>query len=366
MADEAPPQRYTAALANEIERKWQDRWEAQHVFWTPNRTGLLSEDPRHVADRPSLFVLDMFPYPSGKGLHVGHPLGYIATDVYSRFQRMTGHNVLHAMGYDAFGLPAEQYAVETGTHPGVTTEANIATMQRQLRALGLGHDPRRGPATTDVDYYHWTQWIFLQIYNAWYDTEADRARPVSELVEELQSGKRATPDGRPFDSLPAAEQRELVDSYRLAYLADALVNWCPGLGTVLANEEVTADGRSERGNFPVYRRPLKQWMLRITAYADRLLADLDALEWSDSIKLMQRNWIGRSTGATVRFPVPDHGGVAIEVFTTRPDTLFGATYMVLAPEHPLLDHIIPDQWPQDSPFEWRGTFGLDKYPSEAV
>jgi leucyl-tRNA synthetase len=172
MADEAPPQRYTAALANEIERKWQDRWEEQHVFDTPNRTGLLSEDPRHIAGRPHLFVLDMFPYPSGTGLHVGHPLGYIATDVYARFQRMNGYNVLHAMGYDAFGLPAEQYAVQTGTHPRATTEQNIATYRRQLRALGLGHDPRRGPATTDVQYYRWTQWIFLQIYNSWYDPDA--------------------------------------------------------------------------------------------------------------------------------------------------------------------------------------------------
>jgi len=374
-ADDIPAHRYTAALANEIERAWQDRWDAEHVFWTPNRTGLLAEDPRHIADRPGLFVLDMFPYPSGKGLHVGHPLGYIATDVYSRFQRMSGRNVLHAMGYDAFGLPAEQYAVETGTHPRVTTEANIATMKRQLRALGLGHDPRRGPVTTDPDYYHWTQWIFLQIYNAWYDTEADRARPVSELVEELQSGTRATPDGRSFDALTASEQRELVDSYRLAYRADALVNWCPGLGTVLANEEVTADGRSERGNFPVYRRPLKQWMLRITAYADRLLADLDALDWSESIKLMQRNWIGRSTGALVRFPVEGHGDLAIEVFTTRPDTLFGATYMVLAPEHPLVDVITANEWPDDVVVSdwssnaldaWKGIFGLTSPPTEAI
>src|ERR1043165_2103914 len=183
-ADDIPAHRYTAALANAIERRWQDRWEAEHVFWTPNRTGLLAEDPRHVADRPSLFVLDMFPYPSGIGLHVGHPLGFIATDVYARYQRMNGKNVLHAMGYDAFGLPAEQFAVQTGTHPRVTTEANIANMRRQMRALGLGHDSRRGPATTDVDYYRWTQWIFLRIYNSWYDTDADKARPIAELVEE--------------------------------------------------------------------------------------------------------------------------------------------------------------------------------------
>jgi leucyl-tRNA synthetase len=375
MADDIPPQRYTAALANEIEHKWQDRWDDQHVFYTPNRTGLLREDPRHIADRPHMFVLDMFPYPSGVGLHVGHPLGYIATDVYARFQRMNGFNVLHAMGYDAFGLPAEQYAVQTGTHPRATTEENIATMKRQLRALGLGHDPRRGPATTDVQYYRWTQWIFLQIYNSWYDTEADRARPIAQLVQEFRAGRFPTPGDVPFDELGVVEQRELVDSYRLAYEAYAPVNWCPGLGTVLANEEVTPDGRSERGNFPVYRRPLKQWMLRITAYADRLLDDLESLDWTDSIKHMQRNWIGRSTGASVSFPVEEHEGLDIEVFTTRPDTLFGATYMVLAPEHPLVDVITPNQWPDDelgNDFAsneldaWKGIFGATDPPPDAV
>jgi leucyl-tRNA synthetase len=375
MADEAPPQRYTAALANEIEHKWQDLWDERRVFHTPNRTGLLSEDPRHVAGRPGLFVLDMFPYPSGVGLHVGHPLGYIATDVYARFQRMNGYNVLHAMGYDAFGLPAEQYAVQTGTHPRATTEENIATMKRQLRALGLGHDPRRGPATTDVQYYRWTQWIFLQIYNSWYDEEAQRARPIATLVQELRARRFPTPDDIPFDDLGPLEQRALVDSYRLAYEAYAPVNWCPGLGTVLANEEVTGDGRSERGNFPVYRRPLKQWMLRITAYADRLLDDLDALDWTESIKLMQRNWIGRSTGASVQFPVEGHEDLSIEVFTTRPDTLFGATYMVLAPEHPLVDVITTNQWPDDqlsndfasNPIDsWKGVFGATDPPPDAV
>jgi leucyl-tRNA synthetase len=375
MADEIPPQRYTAALANEIEHKWQDRWDAEHVFETPNRTGLLSEDPRHIAHRPGLFVLDMFPYPSGVGLHVGHPLGYIATDVYARFQRMNGFNVLHAMGYDAFGLPAEQYAVQTGTHPRATTDANIANMKRQLRALGLGHDPRRGPATTDVQYYRWTQWIFLQIYNAWYDDEAERARPIAQLVQEFRAGRFPTPDDLPFDDLGVLEQRRLVDSYRLAYEAYAPVNWCPGLGTVLANEEVTGDGRSERGNFPVYRRPLKQWMLRITAYADRLLDDLESLDWTDSIKLMQRNWIGRSSGAAVRFPLEEHEDLDIEVFTTRPDTLFGATYMVLAPEHPLVDAITPNQWPDDelsndfasNPLDaWKGVFGATDAPPDSV
>src|SRR5262245_11286227 len=223
MTDTVPAHRYNAELANDLERKWQDRWEADRVFWTPNRTGLLSEDPRGIAQRPELFILDMFPYPSGVGLHVGHPLGYIGTDVYARFQRMNGFNVLHAMGYDAFGLPAEQYAVQTGTHPRDTTEQNIATMKRQLRALGLGHDPRRGPATTDPSYYRWTQWIFLQIYNSWYDEAAGRARPISELVDEFRSGKRTTPQELAFDDLEWREQRELIDAYRLAYVAESPV-----------------------------------------------------------------------------------------------------------------------------------------------
>jgi leucyl-tRNA synthetase len=374
---DAPSYRYDAKLANAIEAKWHDRWDEEHTFWAPNPTGLLSEGFERVADEPKLYVLDMFPYPSGAGLHVGHPLGYIATDVYARFQRMAGRNVLHAMGYDAFGLPAEQYAVQTGQHPRVTTEANIATMRRQLRALGLGHDSRRSIATTDVSYYRWTQWIFLQIFDSWYDQEADRARPIAELVAELESGARdAAPstDGRPWSELDDVERRRVVDGFRLAYIAEAPVNWCPALGTVLANEEVTSEGRSERGNHPVFKRPLKQWMLRITAYAERLLADLDMLDWTDSIKQMQRNWIGRSEGARVRFPVVNHEGLDIEVFTTRPDTLFGATYMVLAPEHPLVDEIIPVDWPGgeqfdewlETPAAWRGVFGADVSPTEAV
>ncbi|MFN8037234.1 MAG: class I tRNA ligase family protein [Acidimicrobiia bacterium] len=364
-----PPFRYTAALANEIEARWQDRWEQEHTFWAPNPTGDLADgfDPA----REKLYVLDMFPYPSGAGLHVGHPLGYIGTDVYARFMRMNGRNVLHAMGYDAFGLPAEQYAVQTGQHPRVTTEANVANMRRQLRALGLGHDSRRGIATTDVDYYRWTQWIFLQIFDSWYDTDADRARPIGDLVAQFEAGERSLDDDRAWAALTPAERSVLVDSYRLAYLDEAPVNWCPGLGTVLANEEVTADGRSERGNFPVYKRPLRQWMLRITAYADRLLRDLDLLDWPDSIKLMQRNWMGRSTGASVRFPVDGHDGVAIEVFTTRPDTLFGATYMVLAPEHELVDVIVPNEWPSmvSNPWvasPWRGLWGAEVSPPDAV
>ncbi len=374
MADEAtapglPKYRYGAKLAQQIEAKWQDIWEQRHTFWAPNPTGSLAAGPDDTlgAQAPAkLYVLDMFPYPSGAGLHVGHPLGYIGTDVFARFARMNGANVLHAMGYDAFGLPAEQYAVQTGQHPRITTEANIANMRRQLRLLGLGHDPRRSVATTDVGYYRWTQWIFLQIFNSFYDDAADRARPIAELIDEFATGTRPTPDGRSWQALDGQEQQTLVNAYRLAYLDDAPVNWCPALGTVLANEEVTAEGRSERGNHPVVKRPLKQWKMRITAYAHRLLGDLDLLDWSESIKLMQRNWIGRSTGATVQFGVVDHPGVAIEVFTTRPDTLFGATYMVLAPEHELVDAIVPSQWPGEPfPTSWRGT-GPSATPNEAV
>ena len=313
------------------------------TFLAPNPAGPLADGFDGVADRPKLYVLDMFPYPSGTGLHVGHPLGYIGTDVFARYQRMTGHNVVHAMGYDAFGLPAEQYAVQTGQHPRVTTEDNIANMRRQLRRLGLAHDPRRCVSTTDVGFYRWTQWIFLQIFGTWYDADADRARPIAELEAELDAGTRqpdvgTNPTGRPWAELDDVERRRVVDAHRLAYLGEAPVNWCPGLGTVLANEEVT-DGRSERGNFPVFRRPLKQWMMRITAYADRLIDDLDLLDWPESIKAMQRNWIGRSHGAEVRFATPAGD---LEVFTTRPDTLFGATYMVLAPEHPLVDTLVAD------------------------
>jgi leucyl-tRNA synthetase len=322
--EETPAFRYTAALANEIERRWQDRWAEAGTYHAPNPTGPLHEGWDRVAGRPKLYVLDMFPYPSGTGLHVGHPLGYIGTDTYARFKRMTGHNVLHAMGYDAFGLPAEQYAVQTGQHPRVTTEANIANMRRQFRAMGLGHDDRRSVATTDVAYYRWTQWIFLQIFNSWYDERERRARPITELPVPAE--------------LTGADRQRYIDDHRLAYIADAPVNWCPALGTVLANEEVTGDGRSERGNFPVYRRPLRQWMLRITAYAERLIDDLALVDWPEPVKLMQRNWIGRSEGARVRFPVIGVDDV-IEVFTTRPDTLFGATFMVLAPEHPLVDAI---------------------------
>jgi leucyl-tRNA synthetase len=360
-----PKFRYDATRAEEIELSWQERWSREQTFAAPNPSGLLSEGFERVADRPKLYVLDMFPYPSGAGLHVGHPLGFIGTDVFARYKRMTGHNVLHTMGFDAFGLPAEQYAVQTGQHPRITTESNIANMRRQLGRLGLAHDPRRSVATTDVSFYRWTQWIFLQIFNSWYDTDADKARPISELEEELAAGTRqpgagTNPSGRPWSELSEIERRQVVDAHRLAYRHEAMVNWCPGLGTVLANEEVTSDGRSERGNFPVYRRPLQQWMIRITAYADRLLADLDRLDWPESIKLMQRNWIGRSTGASVRF---SSAAGDIEVFTTRPDTLFGATYAVLAPEHPLVDALTAPAWPEGTPEVWTGGHPT---PAEAV
>src|ERR687894_2066622 len=290
------PFRYGAALAEEIELRWQDRWEREGTFHAPNPGEPGSE-------RDKVYLMDMFPYPSGAGLHVGHPLGFIGTDVLGRFLRMTGRTVLHTMGFDAFGLPAEQYAVQTGTHPRTTTEANIARYREQIRQLGLAHDQHRSVSTTDIDFYRWTQWIFLQIHGSWYDVEAGRARPITELEAELDAGIRALPDGRDWATLSRPEQDRVLDDHRLAYLADAPVNWCPALGTVLSNEEVTADGRSERGNFPVCRRNLRQWMMRITAYADRLVADLDRLDWPDSVKAMQRNWIGRSEGAQVSFPV---------------------------------------------------------------
>lgn len=336
-AAEIPAYRYTAELANQIEKRWQQYWEERGTYHAPNPVGALQGDV--PADK--LFVQDMFPYPSGAGLHVGHPLGFIGTDVFARYHRMNGRNVLHTMGFDAFGLPAEQYAVQTGQHPRKTTEDNINTYLRQIRRLGLGHDERRRISTIDPEYYKWTQWIFLQIFNSWYDRDAGKARPIAELISQFESGERDVPGGRKWSELSFADQQRILGDFRLAYLSEAPVNWCPGLGTVLANEEVTADGRSERGNFPVFRKNLRQWMMRITAYSDRLIDDLDRLDWPDKVKAMQRNWIGRSHGARVRFAVGDEN---IEVFTTRPDTLFGATYMVLAPEHELVDQIAtPDR-----------------------
>ncbi|MFI7074068.1 leucine--tRNA ligase [Micromonospora sediminicola] len=359
-ATDIPPFRYTAALADEIETRWQDTWAREGTFHAPNPVGPLADPGHPRAGAEKMYVLDMFPYPSGAGLHVGHPLGYIGTDCYARYQRMAGRNVLHAMGFDAFGLPAEQYAVQTGTHPRTTTEANIERFKAQLRRLGLAHDERRSVATIDTDFYRWTQWIFLQIFNSWYDADAKKARPIAELIAEFEGGTRATPDGRPWTELTVGERRRVVDDHRLAYVSEAPVNWCPGLGTVVANEEVTADGRSERGNFPVFKRNLKQWMMRITAYGDRLLEDLDTLDWPEPIKLQQRNWIGRSTGAHIDFPTD---AAPVRVFTTRPDTVFGATYMVLAPEHELVDVLAPAAWPEGTRDAWTGGHGS---PREAV
>jgi leucyl-tRNA synthetase len=342
-------QRYDNTLAAEIEARWQKRWTDEGTFVVGRTT--------EAGPAGKFFLMDMFPYPSGSGLHVGHPLGYIATDVLGRYRRMTGQTVLHTLGFDAYGLPAEQYAIATGTHPRATTEANIVNFRAQLGRLGLAHDPTRSVVTTDEGYYRWTQWIFLQIYNSWYDPSAGRARPIADLVAAYERGELATPDGRPWAELGETDRAAALDSRRLTYRAKVPVNWCPGLGTVLANEEVTADGRSERGNFPVFRRELTQWMMRITAYAERLIGDLDRLEWPESVKAMQRNWIGRSEGALIAFPVV---GTAerIEVFTTRPDTLFGATYMVLAPDHPLVARITPAAWPpvdgREVPAAWTG------------
>jgi len=309
------------------EPKWQLEWERNKTF----RAIDLDQS------RPKLYVLDMFPYPSGAGLHVGHPEGYTATDIVCRYKRMRGFNVLHPMGWDAFGLPAEQYAVQTNTHPRITTQANIDTFRRQIKSLGFSYDWDREVDTTDPGYYKWTQWIFLKLHDTWYD-------PDLEWTD--QEGRHRKGKGRPIAalSIPAGENDPDAyrDSRRLAYRAEVPVNWCPELGTVLANEEVI-DGKSERGGYPVVRMPLTQWMLRITAYAERLVDDLEDVEWPRPIKEMQRNWVGRSEGAEVDFPVQTRNGSdTIRVYTTRPDTLFGATYMVLAPEHPLVDRLMKE------------------------
>ncbi|MEO8045638.1 MAG: leucine--tRNA ligase, partial [Spartobacteria bacterium] len=303
-----------------LEPKWQSRWEESNAFHTPN-----PGEPGFDPARPKYYVLDMFPYPSGSGLHVGHPEGYTATDIVARYKRLCGFNVLHPIGWDAFGLPAEQYAIRTGQHPEVTTRENIARFKTQLKRIGFSYDWEREISTAEPDYFRWTQWIFLQIYKSWFNPETRRAEPIATY-------KGADPD-----------------SVRLAYVAEVPVNWCPELGTVLANEEVI-DGKSEVGGFPVVRRPMRQWMLRITAFAERLIDELEPLDWPDGIKLLQRNWIGKSEGAEVRFAVPGHD-LAITVFTTRPDTLYGATYMVLSPENPLVDRLtIAEQQPAVSTY----------------
>jgi leucyl-tRNA synthetase len=348
-----PAHRYTAALAGTIETSWQQRWEREGTFVQPN-----PGDAGFDASRPKFYCLDMFPYPSGAGLHVGHPEGYTATDITCRYKRMKGFNVLHPMGWDAFGLPAEQYAIQTGIHPAITTKGAIDNFRRQLKRFGFSYDWSREFGTIDPGYYTWTQWIFLRLYDSWFDPAADKARPIAELVSALERGVHAInlsgelvaapiapapiagePIGLRFwHELSQVERRAFIDAHRLAYIGESTVNWCPKLGTVLANDEVI-DGKSERGGFPVLRKPLKQWMFRITAYADRLLRQLNDLDWPASTKTMQSEWIGKSEGAEVEFELV---GVDqdLRVFTTRPDTLFGATYMVVAPEHPIVDEAI--------------------------
>src|SRR6059058_4545465 len=312
---------------DEFEPRWQAVWEERQFFHAPN-PGEKGFDP----SKSKFYVLDMFPYPSGAGLHVGHPEGYTATDIIARYKRLRGFNVLHPMGWDAFGLPAEQYAIKSGQHPAITTRENVAKFKNQLKRIGFSYDWQREINTTDPRYYKWTQWIFLQIYNSWFNPKTNKAEPIS--------------------TYPGKNPEEV----RLAYVADVPVNWCPELGTVLANEEVV-DGKSELGGFPVVRRPMRQWMLRIMAYAERLLNELEGLDWPEGIKLLQRNWIGRSEGAEIDFRVAQASGfqtrtrkrdayATIRIFTTRPDTLYGATYMVLAPEHSLVDLIVTEeQWP---------------------
>ena len=315
---------------NEIEKNWQEHWES-------NKTFKASEADK---SKPKYYVLDMFPYPSGQGLHVGHPEGYTASDIVSRYKRMKGFNVLHPIGWDAFGLPAEQYAVQTGTHPAQTTQKNIDNMRRQIKSLGFSYDWDRQVDTTDPKYFKWTQWIFLKFYNSYFDEKEQKAKPIEELP---------IPDG-----LSEKEKQEYIDDQRLAYESEAPVNWCPELGTVLANEEVIG-GVSERGGHPVIRKPMRQWMLRITKYCQRLLDGLADVDWSPSIKKLQHDWIGKSVGAEVDFKVDGYDEV-IRVFTTRPDTLFGATYMVMAPEHGLVDVITTDQY----------TEAVEKYRQEAA
>jgi len=313
----------------EIERKWQNAW-------MQNKTYKVEPDE----SRPKFYVLDMFPYPSGAGLHVGHPLGYIASDIYSRYKRLCGFNVLHPMGYDAFGLPAEQYAIQTGQHPAVTTDRNIARYREQLDKIGFSFDWDREMRTSDPDYYKWTQWAFIRMFNHWYNKKTDKAEPIESLIAEFEKTGDSSIDATCNEhnsftstdwlSMNEKEKADMLMNYRIAYQADATVNWCPALGTVLANDEVK-DGISVRGGYAVEQRKMKQWLLRVTAYAPRLLDGLNKLEWSDSLKEMQRNWIGRSEGAEIAFKIKGMKEQFL-IFTTRPDTLWGVTFMVLAPE----------------------------------
>ena len=333
---------------SEIEKKWQQ-------YWKENNTYKVQED----ASKPKFYVLDMFPYPSGAGLHVGHPLGYIASDIYARYKRLLGYNVLHPMGYDSFGLPAEQYAIQTGQHPAVTTATNIQGgkdkegnhipgYRKQLDKIGFSFDWDREVRTSDPKYYKWTQWIFKQIYNSWYNTKEDKAQPIDLLINQfnkqgnvnIQAATDFTEEfsEKQWTNFSEEKKQQILLNYRLAYLSETWVNWCPELGTVLANDEIK-DGFSERGGHPVEQKKMNQWSMRITAYADRLLKGLEELEWSDSIKEIQRNWIGKSKGAAIEFKVE---GIEdkIEVFTTRPDTIFGVSFLVLAPEHELVKKMV--------------------------
>ena len=316
-----------------IEKKWQNFWQENQTYKTDNTT-----------DKPKFYVLDMFPYPSGAGLHVGHPLGYIASDIYARYKRHQGFNVLHPIGYDSFGLPAEQYAIQTGQHPAITTEENITRYEQQMRKIGFSFDWSREVRTSDASFYKWTQWIFLQLFDSWYNKSTDKAEPISELIRHFEEHGTQNLSAVQSDQLNFTaeewrtasnlDQQDILLNYRLAFRAETTVNWCPGLGTVLANDEVK-DGKSERGGFPVFQKKMMQWSMRITAYSERLLQGLNDLDWPQPLKDSQEYWIGKSQGAQVTFEVED-SAEKISVFTTRPDTIFGATFMVLAPENPLV------------------------------
>lgn len=320
-----------------LESKWRKNWQDRGTYH-------VQED----ATKPKYYVLDMFPYPSGAGLHVGHPLGYIASDIYARYKRLQGFNVLHPMGYDSFGLPAEQYAIQTGQHPAITTEENIARYRQQLDQIGFSFDWSREVRTSAPEYYKWTQWIFKQLFDCYYDLKTNKAERISQLIHQFESEGNAniqavTDYEEQFSSsewlaYSAQQKEEIIQAYRLAYLAESWVNWCPALGTVLANDEIV-NGVSERGGHPVEQKRMRQWSMRIKAYAERLLEGLDRIDWSDSIKEQQRNWIGKSQGASVTFAI-ENSTESIEVFTTRPDTIFGVSFMVLAPEHPLVNQLV--------------------------